>query len=234
MTKHGKINRTAVASLVLGLLVLIPFLPATLAVILGIVARRRINRSDGRYAGKGLATAGIILGSLQGVFWISVTLFSSFFTVQSHEVAIITQFGRIVGEPINPGLNIKIPFIQRAHIIPVKVYFEWQSKPLKCETVDGKRVTVRAKMRYRICDPVKYFITIGSAEKTLAASTLDRIFYNDIMIVANELPLNKFISSVQNLSLQKDIHSYLNMKLNFFGICMHEVDEPYEVLETSS
>jgi hypothetical protein len=65
--------------LVLGLLVLIPFLPATLAVILGIVARRRINRSDGRYAGKGFATAGIILGSLQGVYWICLTLYASFF-----------------------------------------------------------------------------------------------------------------------------------------------------------
>jgi len=234
MTKKGKISRTAVASLVLGLLVVIPLLPAALGVILGVVAKRRIDRSNGRYIGTGLAMAGIILGSLQGVYWIYLTLSDSLYTVQSHEVAIITQMGRIIGEPKQPGLQFKVPFIQKTNRIPVNVYFEWQSKPLECVTADGKRVPVRAKMRYRICGPVKYFQTIGSADKNLAASRLEDIFYAEIMNEANKHPLNKFVSSMQNLSLQKAIHGKLNIKLNRFGMCMHVVDEPYEVLETSS
>ena len=222
------------SSLVLGLLVLIPLLPAALAVILGVFAKRRIDRSNGRYVGKGLATAGIILGSLQGVYWIYLTLSDSFYTVQSHEVAIITQMGRIIGEPKQPGLQFKAPFIQKANRIPVGVYFEWQSKALEFVTSDGQRITLRAKMRYRICDPVRYIQTGGLAGDRLRESRIEDIFYADIMEEANKHPLNEFALSVRNLSLQKTLHSNFSTKLNLLGICMHKVDEPYDVLETSS
>ncbi len=53
MTEQVKISRFAVASLVLGLLYTFPLIPAVLAVIFGIVARRHIHRSEGRYNNRG-------------------------------------------------------------------------------------------------------------------------------------------------------------------------------------
>ncbi len=63
-------NPLAVASLVCGL---IPLLPSTLAaIILGIGARRQLRRTGGR--GGGLATAGLALG----VFWLALTVVAVF------------------------------------------------------------------------------------------------------------------------------------------------------------
>jgi hypothetical protein len=67
----------------------------------------------------------------------------------------------------------------------------------------------------------------------LAARKLEDIFYAGIMNEANKHPLNEFVSSVRNLSLQKTLRSNFSTKLKLLGICMHEVEEPYEVLETS-
>ena len=61
MADSRRTNSLAAASLVCGL---IPLLPATLAaIILGIVARRQINRTGER--GAALATTGLALGGLQ-------------------------------------------------------------------------------------------------------------------------------------------------------------------------
>lgn len=232
MTEQVKISRSAVASLVLGLLFLFPLIPAVLAVILGIVAKRRIRRSEGRYLGKGLATAGIILGAVQSAYWILFMFSGLVYMVQPHEVAVITRFGRVV-RIVDPGVNFKMPFTERIDRFPVRVDFEWQSMALECVTADGQRATVRAKIRYRICNPVRYYQTLGPFNESLAASRLENIFYDLIMDEANKHPYNEFVLSVRNLSLQKVINDNLNKKLNLQGICMPKRQEPYEVLEAS-
>lgn len=228
-----KISRFAVASLVLGLLFLFPLIPAVLAVILGIIARRHIHRSEDRYRGAGLATAGIILGIIQGICWVFLLFSGSLYVVGPDEVAVITRFGAIQ-KTVQPGLNFKMPLIDEVNRIPVRDYFEWQSEPLEFVTADGQRITLRVKMRYRICNPIRYIQTTGVlADEKLVAPKLEDIFYADIMNEANKHPFNEFVLSVRNLSLQKTLHSNFSTKLNLLGICMHKVDEPYEVLETS-
>ena len=62
---HGAHNRMAIASFVAGLLFFAPFVAPMAAVIAGIAAIQQIDQSAPRQQGKGLAIAGIILGSLQ-------------------------------------------------------------------------------------------------------------------------------------------------------------------------
>jgi hypothetical protein len=66
-------NGLAVASLVLGIL-WVWGLGAILALIFGIVGRRQIANSNGRQGGGGLATAGIVLGSLGIVGAVTLTI----------------------------------------------------------------------------------------------------------------------------------------------------------------
>ena len=154
------------------------------------------------------------------------------YKVPAYSVAVITRYGE-VQKTVDAGLNFKMPFIDRATIIPVRGPFEWQSAPLEFVTADGQRVTLRAKMRYRISDPARYYLSILSQPEKEVANRLGDIFYAIIMAEANKHPLNEFVLSVRNLSLQKVIHDKLNTKLKQNGMWMHEVDEPYEVLETS-
>ena len=61
-----KTNGLAVASLVLSLLCLSP-----LALILGIVSLNQITKSNNTEGGKGLAIAGVVIGGLGSLGWLS-------------------------------------------------------------------------------------------------------------------------------------------------------------------
>ena len=60
-TERTRSNGLAVASLVLGILWLFWF-GSVLAVVFGHVARGQIDASHGRQVGRGMATAGLVLG----------------------------------------------------------------------------------------------------------------------------------------------------------------------------
>jgi hypothetical protein len=60
----------ATAALVLGILglVLIPIIPSILAIVFGNSAKQQIDGSGGRLGGRGLASAGVVLG------WVALAL----------------------------------------------------------------------------------------------------------------------------------------------------------------
>ncbi len=50
---------------------------------------------------------------------LAVIIYDAAFIVDETEQVVITQFGRITGRPvIEPGLNFKVPFIQKPTIFP--------------------------------------------------------------------------------------------------------------------
>lgn len=48
-----------------------------------------------------------------------IVLFSSFFQIEPEETGVITRFGKYVRN-VEPGLNLKIPFIERVYKVPVE------------------------------------------------------------------------------------------------------------------
>jgi hypothetical protein len=80
-TAHARVNGMSVASLVLGIVGLIPycyFVPAVLAIIFGAVGIGQVNRSFGTYKGKGMAIAGLVLGIVSIVFWVFIIILVGF------------------------------------------------------------------------------------------------------------------------------------------------------------
>lgn len=69
--KSNKDNSFAIASFICGLLIWIPLFNTVLgimAVVLGVLAIKRVNKDPERYSGQGLALAGIILGTISIIF----------------------------------------------------------------------------------------------------------------------------------------------------------------------
>lgn len=96
--------------------------------------------------------------------WISVTaavlLYFSAFTVDQTEQAIVTQFGRPVREPITaPGLRFKLPFIQQVTRLD-KRYLAWDGPMVEMSTKDKTYLLVDTFARWRITDPMKYFLRL--------------------------------------------------------------------------
>jgi membrane protease subunit HflC len=55
----------------------------------------------------------------------AVLVYNAAYIVNETEQVVITQFGRIMGEPIkDPGLKFKIPFIQKANYF-AKNLLDW-------------------------------------------------------------------------------------------------------------
>ena len=100
-------------------------------------------------------------------------LMSSIYTVSEVEQAIITQFGKPVGTPVTAaGLKIKLPFIQDVNLIDKRV-LEWDGSPSDMPTKDKLYVSVDLFARWRIVDPLQYFLRLH--DERSAQSRLDDI-----------------------------------------------------------
>jgi membrane protease subunit HflC len=98
---------------------------------------------------------------------------SSLYTVSEVEQAIITQFGEPVGAPVTAaGLKFKVPFIQEVNLIDKRV-LEWDGNPSDMPTKDKLYVSVDLFARWRIVDPLQYFLRLH--DERSAQSRLDDI-----------------------------------------------------------
>jgi len=93
---------------------------------------------------------------------IAFVIYSAAYTVDETEQVVITQFGRIVGEPkTDPGLKFKIPFIQTANYFN-KNLLEWDGDPGQIPTLDKTFIWVDTFARWKIVEPVKFFQTVNN------------------------------------------------------------------------
>jgi membrane protease subunit HflC len=102
-----------------------------------------------------------------------IALFASAYVVDETEQVVITQFGRVIGEPrTEPGLYFRIPFIQHATFFPKNLQ-EWDGDPGQIPTLEKTYIWVDSFARWRIVDPVKFFQTVS--DTTSAIGRLDDI-----------------------------------------------------------
>lgn len=122
-----------------------------------------------------------------------IILFMSAYIVDETEQVVITQFGRVIGEPVtSPGLNFKLPFVQKATYFPKNLQ-EWDGDPGQVPTRDKTFIWVDTFARWKIVDPVKYFQTVNNM-----VSALRRL--DDIIdpAVRNFVTSFRLVESVRN------------------------------------
>ncbi|MCP4670665.1 MAG: protease modulator HflC [Desulfobacula sp.] len=128
-----------------------------------------------------------------------VLIFSSAYVVDETEQVVITQFGKVVDEPVTtPGLNFKIPFIQKATFFP-KNLLTWDGDPGQVPTKDKTYIWVDTFARWKIVDPIKYFQTVNN--EFAALERLDDIIDPAMRNLVTSYPL---VESVRNSSRSMD------------------------------
>ncbi len=104
---------------------------------------------------------------------LGIGFYSSAYVVDETEQVVITQFGRVVGEPrTEPGLYFKVPFIQQPNFF-LKNIQAWDGNPGQIPTKDKTYLWVDAFARWRIVDPVAFFRTV--TDRFSALQRLDDI-----------------------------------------------------------
>ncbi len=102
-----------------------------------------------------------------------VTGWNAAYILSETEQAIITQFGKPIGEPITEaGLHFKVPFIQEVNSIEKRI-MEWDGQRTEMPTRDKLYISVDTFARWRVVDPLEYFRRLR--DERSAQSRLDDI-----------------------------------------------------------
>lgn len=133
---------------------------------------------------------------------LAITASGLFYTVSETERVIITQFGKPVGEVIDQaGLKMKIPFIQKVNRIEKRILV-WDGSANDMPTKDKLYITVDTFGRWRIKDPLRYFLRLR--DERSAQSRLEDILGSETRNAVAKNELIELIRTTKNRSAEVD------------------------------
>lgn len=98
--------------------------------------------------------------SVIALLTIAFLVIDSVFILKETEQAIVTQFGKPIGQPrTQPGINVKAPIVQKVQYFD-KRYLEWDGDPNQVPTRDKKFIFVDAYARWEITNALQFFIRL--------------------------------------------------------------------------
>ncbi len=125
------------------------------------------------------------LRSIIAVIVVLILVFQTAYSVKTEEVGVVTRFGKYVGDRM-PGLNYKIPFIDKVQFVPVQRQLKQEFGYRTNETRGSSRASrssysgeslmltgdlnlsdVEWVVQYRIDNPYNYLFKVRHAETTL-------------------------------------------------------------------
>ena len=142
------------------------------------------------------------------------TLYLSVFVVKEINQAIVLQFGDPKKVITTPGLQIKIPIIQNVVFLDRRI-LSLDPAPEEVIASDQKRLIVDAYARFKIVDPLKFYISVG--DERVARSRLATIINSRLRGVLGKQSLATLLS--EDRSKQMDIiQDDVNTEAKNFGI----------------
>ena len=143
-----------------------------------------------------------------------LAVYLSLFTVKEINQAIVLQFGDPKKIIAKPGLQVKIPFIQNVVFIDRRI-LSLDPAPEEVIASDQKRLIVDAYARFKIVDPLKFYISVG--DERVARSRLATIINSRLRSVLGTQNLATLLSedrAKQMAIIQEDV----NTEAEKFGI----------------
>jgi len=126
-----------------------------------------------------------------------------FFVVNEYEQAIITQFGKPIGEPIRKaGLFFKLPFIQKITYFDRRL-LEWDGYPSQIPTKDKKYIWIDTTARWKIVEPLKFYTSVRSERE--AHGRLDDIIDSAVRDLVTSSNLVEIVRSSNRLLEEAEI-----------------------------
>lgn len=138
-----------------------------------------------------------------------------------NEYAVVKQFGKIVSVKEDPGLSVKVPFIQHVEKIEKEVLL-YDLAVSDVMTKDKKSMIADCFVLWEINDPIKYTQTL-SAQKSNAEYRINTIVYNSLKNVISSLSQEEVISG-RDGELAASIKNNIGDTLNQYGITLLAVE----------
>jgi len=125
------------------------------------------------------------------VFAAAIIIFANVYIVKESEYAVVRQFGEVVKFEREPGLKMKIPFIQSVTRLP-KNQMTYNISEEEINTKDKKRIIIDNYAVWRITDPKALISNAGTLSK--AESRMEEFIYSVIRTELGQLRYDEIIN----------------------------------------
>ncbi|MDA8881366.1 protease modulator HflC [Alphaproteobacteria bacterium] len=142
-------------------------------------------------------------------------IFSSFFTVNQTQQALVLQFGEPKRIIQDPGLAFKLPFIQDAIFYESRVLSLIPQDAEEVILADQKRIQIDAYARYRIEDPLLFFQTVRN--EIGARARLESIIDSSVRRVLGSETLASILTGERE-NINGSIRDEVNASVDSLGI----------------
>ncbi len=146
-------------------------------------------------------------------------VYLSLFTVKEINQAIVLQFGDPKKVIAKPGLQVKIPFIQNVVFLDRRI-LSLDPAPEEVIASDQKRLIVDAYARFKIVDPLKFYISVGN--EMVARSRLATIINSRLRSVLGKHSLATLLSEDRTKQMAV-IQDGVNTEAEKFGITIIDI-----------
>ncbi|MBP2303472.1 protease modulator HflC [Azospirillum picis] len=156
----------------------------------------------------------ILIATAVAAVAVIVIASSALFTVNEAQQALVLQFGEPRRVIQDPGLKVKIPFIQEVRILDRRV-LDLDPPVEQVILADQKRLDVDAFARYRIHDPLRFYQTAGT--EAVAETRMNSIVNSSLRRVLGNVTVLAVLSD-ERARIMNDIKGQVNDEAKRFGI----------------
>ena len=157
---------------------------------------------------------------------------STLYVVSEFERGVKLQFGKLVEADIQPGLHVKVPFVDNVRIFDARI-LTVDAQPASFFTVEKKRLIVDSYAKWRIANVETYYKATGGVE-SVAQNRLANRVNNGLRNQFGTRTLNEVVSGERDL-LMKNITDELNatvlenLGIEVVDVRVKRIDLPQEV-----
>jgi len=148
----------------------------------------------------------------------AIVSYSALFTVNQTKQALLVRLGQPVRVITEPGLNVKVPFIDNVIYVDKRI-LDLESPAQEVIASDQKRLVVDAFARYRITDPLKFYQTVGESG---ASSQLAILLNSALRSVLGGATLVDVVRNMRE-QLMSQVRGQLDHEAQQFGIQVVDV-----------
>lgn len=175
------------------------------------------------------------LVALLGIVLVVVlTVSSTVYTVDERERVIVVRLGEVLRYDDAPGVHVKAPFLDTLRYFDSRVLtMDADAQPFL--TQEKKYVLVDSYVKWRIQDPLKYFLTVGGSESG-ARQRLEQLTNSGLRDEVNKRPV-KSVVSTDRAKIMQIVTVAADTEARKFGIevvdvRLQRVDLPDEVSQS--
>lgn len=172
---------------------------------------------------------------LLGLITALLLLSLSAFTVDEREYALVFRLGEIISVKKTPGLYFKVPMVDNVRYFDKRILtLNWE-EPDRFLTSEKKNVLVDSFVKWRIIDPVKYFVAV-SGDELQAERRLSQTVNDGLRAEFGKRTVHDVVSGergqIMEILRQRADRDARQIGIQVLDVRVKRVDLPQEVSES--